>query len=81
MSMYFFHNTHSPISIHQHMLLKEQKYITIKQQGKGKQAEGMQRIDWTKIAGALNPSIIVPGEIALCPAHSIVSENSVDLNM
>lgn len=79
--MYLFHNTHSPISILQHMLLKERKYITIKQEGKGKQAEGKQRIDWTEIGGALNPSIIVPGEIALCPAHSIVSENSIDLNM
>lgn len=78
--MYLFHNTHSPISICQHMLLKEQKYITIKQEGKGKQAEGKQS-DWTEIGGALNPSIIVPGEIALCPACSIVSENSVDLNM
>lgn len=46
--MYLFHNTHSPISIRQHMLLKEQKYITIKQEGKGKQAEGKQRIDWDR---------------------------------
>lgn len=79
--MYLLHNIHSPISICQHMLLKEQKYITTKQEGKGKQAEGKQRTDWTEIGGALNLSIVVPGEIALCPAHSIVPENPVDLNM